>query len=86
METKEEDFVEHIYIASTHAYLLFFTNDGKVHWLKVHEIPEAKRDARGQGDGEPAPPRRGRAVAATRWRCGTSRPAATSSSPPARAG
>ncbi len=48
METKEEDVVEDLYIASTHAYLLFFTNDGKVHWLKVHEIPEAKRDARGK--------------------------------------
>ncbi|MBI4013795.1 MAG: DNA gyrase subunit A [Candidatus Rokubacteria bacterium] len=48
METKEEDVVEDMYIASTHAYLLFFTSDGKVHWLKVHEIPEAKRDARGK--------------------------------------
>jgi DNA gyrase subunit A len=48
METKEEDVVQDVYIASTHAYLLFFTNDGKVHWLKVHEIPEAKRDARGK--------------------------------------
>jgi DNA gyrase subunit A len=48
METKEEDVVDDLYIASTHAYLLFFTNDGKVHWLKVHEIPEAKRDARGK--------------------------------------
>jgi DNA gyrase subunit A len=48
METKEADIVEDMYIASTHAYLLFFTNDGKVHWLKVHEIPEAKRDARGK--------------------------------------
>jgi DNA gyrase subunit A len=48
METKEEDVVEDVYIASTHSHLLFFTNDGKVHWLKVHEIPEAKRDARGK--------------------------------------
>jgi len=48
METKEEDVVDDVYIASTHAYLLFFTNDGKGHWLKVHEIPEAKRDARGK--------------------------------------
>jgi DNA gyrase subunit A len=48
METKEEDVVEAMYVASTHSYLLFFTNDGKVHWLKVHEIPEAKRDARGK--------------------------------------
>ena len=48
METKEEDVVDDLYIATTHAYLLFFTNDGKVHWLKVHGIPEAKRDARGK--------------------------------------
>jgi DNA gyrase subunit A len=48
METKEEDVVEDVYIASTHAHLLFFTNDGKVHWLKGHELPEAKRDARGK--------------------------------------
>jgi DNA gyrase subunit A len=48
METKEEDVVEDVYIASTHSYLLFFTSDGKVHWLKVHELPEAKRDARGK--------------------------------------
>jgi DNA gyrase subunit A len=48
METREEDIVEDMYVASTHSYLLFFTNDGKVHWLKVHEIPEAKRDARGK--------------------------------------
>jgi DNA gyrase subunit A len=48
METREEDVVEDLYVASTHAYLLFFTNSGKAHWLKVHEIPEAKRDARGK--------------------------------------
>ncbi|MGH7397983.1 MAG: DNA gyrase subunit A, partial [Candidatus Rokuibacteriota bacterium] len=40
METKEEDIVEDLFVASTHSYLLFFTNKGKVHWLKVHEIPE----------------------------------------------
>src|SRR6266508_3233307 len=40
METKEEDIVEDLFVASTHSYLLFFTNRGKVHWLKVHEIPE----------------------------------------------
>lgn len=46
--TKEEDFVEHIFITSTHAYLLFFTNKGKVYWLKVHMIPEAARQAKGK--------------------------------------
>jgi DNA gyrase subunit A len=48
METKEEDIVEDLFIASTHAFLLFFTNLGKVHWLKVHEIPEGGRQAKGK--------------------------------------
>src|SRR5256712_5107682 len=48
METKEEDIVEDPFGASTHAYLLFFTNKGKVHWLKVHEIPEGGRQAKGK--------------------------------------
>ncbi|MEJ5244066.1 MAG: DNA gyrase C-terminal beta-propeller domain-containing protein, partial [Desulfomicrobiaceae bacterium] len=39
--TREEDFVEHLFVASTHAYLLVFTTSGKVFWLKVHEIPQA---------------------------------------------
>ncbi len=48
METKEEDIVEDLFVASTHAFLLFFTNKGKVHWLKVHEIPEGGRQAKGK--------------------------------------
>ena len=48
METKEEDFVEHLFVASTHDYLLFFTNNGKVYWLKVYEVPEAGRQAKGK--------------------------------------
>jgi DNA gyrase subunit A len=48
MQTREEDFVEQLFIASTHDYLLFFTNIGKVHWLKVYEIPQASRAARGK--------------------------------------
>jgi len=48
METKEEDIVEDLFVASTHSYLLFFTNKGKVHWLKVHEIPEGGRLAKGK--------------------------------------
>ncbi len=48
METKEEDIVEDLFVASTHAFLLFFTNQGKVHWLKVHEIPEGGRQAKGK--------------------------------------
>jgi len=43
-----EDFIEHLFIASTHDYILFVTSAGKAYWLKVHEIPEASRTARGQ--------------------------------------
>ena len=46
-ETKEEDFVERLFIANTHNYLLCFTNLGKIHWLKVHQLPEAGRYAKG---------------------------------------
>jgi DNA gyrase subunit A len=48
MGTKEEDFVEKIFIASTHHYLLVFTSAGKVHWLKVYQIPQAGRAAKGK--------------------------------------
>jgi DNA gyrase subunit A len=48
MTTKEEDFVEHLFIASTHSYLLFFTDAGKVYWLKVHEVPQGGRMSRGK--------------------------------------
>ena len=43
-----EDFVSELFVASTHAYLLVFTSTGKVHWLKVHKLPEASRTARGR--------------------------------------
>lgn len=46
--TKDDDFVEHFFIASTHDYILFFTHQGMVHWLKVHEIPQAGRASRGR--------------------------------------
>jgi DNA gyrase subunit A len=48
METKEEDFVERLFSASTHDYLLFFTDKGRVYWLKVYQVPEAGRTARGK--------------------------------------
>jgi len=48
MVTREEDFIEDIFITTTHSYMLFFTNMGKVYWLKVYEIPEAARTARGK--------------------------------------
>ena len=47
-DTKAEDFVEKLFIASTHAYLLVFTNLGRVYWLKVHELPLGSRTARGR--------------------------------------
>ncbi len=47
MGTKEEDFVRHLFITSTHHYFLFFSNQGKVYRLKVHEIPEASRQSKG---------------------------------------
>ena len=46
--TKEDDWVEHLFIASTHDYMMFFTQGGQCYWLKVHEIPQAARAARGK--------------------------------------
>ena len=48
METKETDWVEHLFIASTHDYLMFFSDRGTIYWLKVHEIPQGGRAARGK--------------------------------------
>jgi DNA gyrase subunit A len=45
---KDEDFVEHLFVASTHDYVLVFTDDGRCFWLKVHEIPQAGRAAKGK--------------------------------------
>ena len=47
-KTRDEDFVSRLYIASTHSYLLFLTSKGRLHWLKVHEIPQGGRMARGK--------------------------------------
>jgi len=46
--TKGEDFVAHMFVATTHSYILFFTNRGRVYWKKVHELPQAGRAARGK--------------------------------------
>ncbi|MGH7547905.1 MAG: DNA gyrase subunit A [Gemmatimonadales bacterium] len=46
--TKEDDWVEHLFIASTHDYVMFFTRNGQCYWLKVHEVPQAARAARGK--------------------------------------
>jgi DNA gyrase subunit A len=48
MQTKEEDIVEHLFVASTHAYILVFTDKGRMYWLKVHTIPEVGSNARGK--------------------------------------
>jgi DNA gyrase subunit A len=48
MQTKEEDFVEHLFLASTHSYILFLTSKGKCYWLKVYKIPEGERTSRGR--------------------------------------
>jgi DNA gyrase subunit A len=47
-DLKDSDFVQHLFIGSTHDYLLVFTHDGRVYWLKVHEIPQAGRAAKGK--------------------------------------
>lgn len=48
VSTKDDDFIEHMFIASTHQYILFFTDRGRCYWLKVHEVPEGGRTARGR--------------------------------------
>ena len=47
-QTKEEDFVEHLFVASTHDHMLFFTDKGKCYWLKVHQIPVGSRASQGR--------------------------------------
>ncbi len=47
-DLKETDFIEHLFIASTHDYILFFTDDGRCFWLKVHEVPQAGRATKGK--------------------------------------
>ena len=48
MQTKEDDFVESLFVASTHSYILILTDKGHCHWLKVHEIPQGTRQSRGR--------------------------------------
>ncbi|HXB20482.1 MAG TPA: DNA gyrase C-terminal beta-propeller domain-containing protein, partial [Candidatus Solibacter sp.] len=48
MKTREEDFVEYLFIASTHSYLLIFTNTGRVYWLKVYEVPDVSAAGKGK--------------------------------------
>jgi DNA gyrase subunit A len=48
MQTREEDFVEHLFVANTHAYILIFTDRGKCYWLRVYDIPEVGRSSKGK--------------------------------------
>src|SRR3989337_1206699 len=48
MTTRDEDFVDHVFIASTHSYILIFTDRGRVYWLKVYEIPDVGTAGRGK--------------------------------------
>jgi DNA gyrase subunit A len=47
-DKKEDDFIEKVFVTNTHAYLLVFTDKGKVHWLKVYRLPEAGRQSKGK--------------------------------------
>ncbi len=48
MQTREEDFVEHLFVANTHAYILIFTDRGKCYWLRVYDVPEVGRSSKGK--------------------------------------
>ena len=65
VKPKAEDFVEHLFVASSHDYFLFFTNKGRVHWKKVHEIPEGGRVTRGKAIVNLLQLKRGERVATT---------------------
>src|ERR1700732_71333 len=62
MKTRDEDFVEHLFLASTHAYILIFTNTGRVYWLKVYEIPDIAAAGKGKHLGNPVGLRPGETV------------------------
>jgi DNA gyrase subunit A len=62
MEMKDEDFIEHLFVSSTHDYLLFFTNRGKVYRSKVYDLPEMSRTSRGRYLGNVLPLREGERV------------------------
>ena len=69
MDLKEDDYIEHLFVASTHDYLLFFTSVGKVYRLKVHELPLGSRQSKGRAAVNLLPFRQGeqiRAVLQTR--------------------
>ena len=53
MRTRDEDFVSHLFVASTHSYIMIFSDRGRAYWLKVHEIPGRRPRRQGQVDREP---------------------------------
>ena len=85
-KTREEDFVEYLFVASAHSYILLFSSKGRVYWLKVYEIPEAAAATRGKAIIQPGEIPGGRAPDALSWRRTISkRKGASSSSPRATA-
>jgi DNA gyrase subunit A len=62
MDTKDDDYIEHLFVSSTHDYLLFFTNRGKVYRSKVYDLPEAPRQSKGRFLGNVLPLREGERV------------------------
>ena len=64
MRTREEDFVSHLFVASTHAYFMIFSDRGRVYWLKVHEIPDVGPDGRGKAIANLASMEEGERIAA----------------------
>ena len=85
MDLKEDDYIEHLVVASTHDYLLFFTSLGKVYRLKVHELPLGSPPVEGPRAGQPAPVRAGASRCARSSRRATSRRRSSSSSRRGRA-
>ena len=63
MDLKDEDYIEHLFVASTHDYILFFTSVGKVYRLKVHELPLGSRQSKGRAIVNLLPFRQGEAGA-----------------------
>ena len=84
MDLKEGDYIEHLHICSTHDWMLFFTNRGKVYRLKVYELPEGSRTSKGRALVNVLPLRDRRAGDGREARPGTSARASTWSSPPPR--
>ena len=85
MKTRDEDFVEHLFIASTHAYILIFTNTGRVYWLKVYEIPDVGAAGKGKHIGNLVACSRARPCAPCSRSAIWKKKASTSSSPRATA-